>query len=273
MKKTFPALAALVALAALASCTNEEKDEPAVEDEALREYYYTANFEQTFGSIDPNHDWGFSSSSSQSRATEVTTTANYRRILAEDLSVASNYSLTTSGSDWDFNDLVIDVAIIPGSATYDDKALINIKALGGTLPIYLTYETAAGTEKRTDELHSIMGVSTGTMVNTGRATAAEQALTLEGNFTDNAKNPDYNKVGILITNNSRDYSLDANTGCAPSKICVETDFAWCREGIKITDPYPTFSAWVSDHLYTIDGTLLWYPNPSETAIDPSYVMQ
>lgn len=66
-------IALLLALApTLTSCENHELDDPSIEEDALREYYYTQKFESMFGKIDPQHDWGFGvAGSNQSRSYSV----------------------------------------------------------------------------------------------------------------------------------------------------------------------------------------------------------
>lgn len=70
---------------------------------------------------------------------------NTKRIIAEDLG---------GSDDFDFNDVVFDVALL------GDATVVTLQAAGGTLPLYIE---AAGANR---EVHDAFGVSRATMVNT-----------------------------------------------------------------------------------------------------------
>lgn len=219
---------------------------------------------------------------------EAEAEANMKRVIVEDLSVAASNNLSNvSESDWDFNDVVMDILITPGETAGSDKAKIKIQALGGTLPIYLGAKDSRGNVTLSQELHTLMGApSYGLMINTGTGnnlTAVETELT--GVFTTDGV-ADYNNVLVFVdkdkkqTGNASDYTeLKAEKGKAPCKICVGTDFYWCRERVLITRPYSNFSDWVSgrsetespDNVsVTEEGettTYKWYYSDIEKATD------
>lgn len=210
-----------------------------------------------------------------------------KRVIVEDLSVAAANDLSNvSESDWDFNDVVMDIHITPGETEGSDVAEVKIQALGGTLPIYLGYEDSNGIVTLSDELHFLMGASSyGLMINTGLSNNLSPVETeLTGVFTTDGV-ADYNKVRVYVdkdikqTGNPSDYTeLKAEKGKAPCKICVGTDFYWCKERVLITRPYSNFSDWVSGRSETDSNdnvsvkenettTYKWYYSDIEKATD------
>lgn len=148
---------------------------------------------------------------------------NADRIIAEDLG---------DSDDFDFNDVVFDVAI-NGGAT-----IITLQAAGGTLPLYIE----VGGDSR--EVHELFGVSNTTMVNTG-AGATKAPVMYRVNGTD--------AVNIKVEGqNAEVYTLKAEIGKAPQKIRVETRYDWTSERQAINDKYPGFADWVAD------PTANWY---------------
>lgn len=147
---------------------------------------------------------------------------NAYRIIAEDLG---------NSDDFDFNDVVFDVAI-DGEAT-----IITLQAAGGTLPLYIE----VGDDSR--EVHELFGVSNTTMVNTGAgATKAPVMYRVNGTGA----------VNIKVEGQNAEYTLKAEIGKAPQKICVETRYKWTTERQAINYKYPGFANWVAD------PTANWY---------------
>lgn len=212
----------------------------------------------------------------------------WRRVLVEDLSVAAGLNLNNNASDWDFNDVVMDIKITIGTNVGEDKAEIKLRALGGTLPVYIGYDTKVeNTQKavylsglttetinqgqsdestinvgttseslaETGELHNLFGESSSSMINTGAGPDADPiTFTLTGYFSvavpgTNDRAADYNYVRVYVDNGTLT-ELKSEVGKAPSKICVGSDFKWCKEYINITVPYPAFYYWVNDRTYT-----------------------
>ena len=141
------------------------------------------------------------------------------RVIAEDLTVDEN-------GDFDFNDVVFDVKF------GNSKTTIILQAAGGTLPLYV-----AGME-----VHEMFGVSTSTMVNTGKGVNLEPVeFAVDGNF-----NWDANNIPVTVEKNGTTVELQARQGKAPSKIAVGIDYEWCEEKQDIESKYPKFSDYVQN---------------------------
>ena len=159
------------------------------------------------------------------------------RIIAEDLG-------DKNGSDFDYNDVVFDAKINKewvGSLNNNYfVAYITLQAAGGTLPL-----TVAG-----EEVHSKFGVDVKTMVNTGRASrpAVSYMVYLRpiGNNEWGLSAVDVIKsIPVVVTyENGETLTLGVETGKAPEKICVNTNFKWTSERQPIYEKYPLFSDWV-----------------------------
>lgn len=141
---------------------------------------------------------------------------NNVRIMVEDLSAST-------GTDFDFNDAVIDVNIVNGNAE------CILQAAGGTLPLKV-----GGLE-----VHELFGVETDVMVNTGAGPNLDPVpFTLVG-----ITNP----ADITILVNKGDWvEITAKVGNPASKIATWQDKEWCSERQPITEKYPGFSQWVKD---------------------------
>lgn len=136
---------------------------------------------------------------------------NTERIIAEDLGVSD---------DFDFNDVVFDVATNKGAT------IVTLQAAGGTLPLYIGGK----------EVHELFGVSTSTMVNTGNTEKAPVIFRLPAGEVDIVVKDQ--KVGT--------YTLRADIGKAPQKICVPTTYEWTTERQSIESKYPKFSEWTGN---------------------------
>ena len=155
-------------------------------------------------------------------------TGNVVRVVAEDLTA-------TTGTDFDFNDVVFDVELKD-----NDRVYIYLRAAGGTLPLYI----GEGAEIR--EVHELFGKDTNIMINTG-AEAKEYAnskddlapvgFSLPNPLKGKAGADDVKQVAKAIKLHVRKNvngvstlcELTAVQGQAPAKLCVGTDF-------KYTDP-------------------------------------
>mgnify|MGYP007012484662 CR=1 FL=1 len=158
------------------------------------------------------------------------------RVIAEDLGEAES-------SDFDYNDVVFDLKLANtwvGELNANKLiAYITIQAAGGTLPLYV-----AGRE-----VHELLGVSTKTMVNTGLASANAVSYKVilgdaEWNIGNMTGPQRANLVPVVVKNGNNTITLDVETGKAPEKIAVNTNFRWCSERTPITTDYPLFSDWV-----------------------------
>ena len=154
-------------------------------------------------------------------ANGVTPPPSNVRIIAEDLSA-------TQGTDFDFNDIVLDVNI---SGTTANCSLI---AAGGTLPLRIN-----GDDKNL-EVHKMFGVDTSVMVNTGIGDPiAPVSFTLSG--ISNAAD-----IKLEVYKNGAWVEMTARQGTPAAKIAVNQDFEYCAEREPITTKYPNFQYWVQN---------------------------
>lgn len=150
----------------------------------------------------------------------VIPTPEHLRIIAEDLSASQ-------GTDFDFNDVVIDVDIV--------NSIANCKliAAGGTLPLRIAGSDAL-------EVHRMFGVDTNVMVNTGIGDPiAPVSFTLSG--ISNAAD-----IKLEVYKNGAWVEMTARQGTPAAKIAVNQDFEYCAEREPITTKYPNFQYWVQN---------------------------
>lgn len=146
------------------------------------------------------------------------------RIMCEDLG-------SIQSSDLDFNDCVIDVAIV------GNTAVITVRAVGGTMPIFVGDK----------ELHQACGVDLNTMVNTGNGSVTIDNMP---NFTiDAPASLNARDIPITVGNTHimATYDLVAKGGKAPQKIAVPITVAWPNEKQNIGSRYPKFPDYIADH--------------------------
>ena len=155
--------------------------------------------------------------------------ANYKvmqRIMCEDLG---------DTDDFDFNDVVFDVSV------QQSWCKIYLQAAGGTLPVELYYNG-----ERICEVHEAFGVPTTTMVNT-TPDMVRPVVQYDVKVSDQGVfNP--NDIEILVNNTEKGiiYTLSADRGSAPYKICVPSTVAFTAERENIELKYPKFRDWVND---------------------------
>lgn len=156
------------------------------------------------------------------------------RIIGEDLSA-------TRGSDFDFNDIVIDVK-------YDDNnAVVLLQAAGGTLPLRF-----GNGDDKVWEVHDLFDVAQQVMVNTNagkipgarHATKAPVRQPLGYGISNAAEAKD--KLIIEVFKNNEWCELTAETAEPAAKIAVGTDYVWLDERTSIKDVYPKFVSWVTN---------------------------
>jgi hypothetical protein len=170
--------------------------------------------------------------------------------------------------DYDLNDCVIEV-----QENKDDRTKLDITlvALGGARQLWLGFDNKnAKTYKDytpvwDKELHSLLGVATGTLVNTGRASAKPVTITLpkpEGfdfqtcSFVLGAKHSDEDK-NMMDYDNDFYYIKIATVGQDPHGIVIPEKWQWPTETTCIKDAYPQFNTWSADHTKAQD----WYKYP------------
>jgi hypothetical protein len=153
-------------------------------------------------------------------ANGVTPPSDELRIIAEDLSA-------NDGTDFDFNDVVLDVNIIGSTAE------CTLIAAGGTLPLRINGDDAL-------EVHKLFDVATNVMVNTG-AGATKEPVTFTLNNISNAAN-----IKLEVFKNGEWVEMEAKQGVPAAKIAVNQDFDYCSEREPITSKYENFASWVQD---------------------------
>ena len=170
-----------------------------------------------------------------------------KRVMAEDLSASE-------GTDFDFNDVVFDVAWT------ETGAKIKLLAAGGTLPLYI------GDPDLGNEVHGIFAaknpgrnITTSTIINT-RAQNGDSRLgwhnavndlapvefTLEGNFKDEDGENNANNIQIWVVKNGKTLELTAVKAQPASKFACPVGTDWADEFQNIDDKWPTkkFTNWV-----------------------------
>lgn len=168
------------------------------------------------------------------------------RIIAEDLNATATEG-EPENSDWDFNDVVLDVKFLEGT----DNVRIRVTAAGATLPIRINGEDAL-------EVHGLYGQPTNIMINTGAAAAGypnqayeekyPAAATFERNIPGvDAKFGQNIKIEVYKTVNGVEkwYELTAKAGEPASKMGVMPDYDYCTERQDIKTRYSNFVAWVA----------------------------
>jgi hypothetical protein len=149
------------------------------------------------------------------------------RIMGEDLSASED-------GDFDFNDIVLDVALT------DKGADCKLQAAGATLKIRIN-----GNDNL--EVHKMFGVDQKVMVNTnadkaGLANAKKDPV--EFSLTGNFKSAD--DILIQVYRQNKWMTLKAPKGDAASKIVVPITFVWPDERQSLKAKYPNFLNYVKD---------------------------
>jgi len=157
------------------------------------------------------------------------------RIIAEDLNA---HDIDKDGevddTDFDFNDIVLDVALT------DTGAKCILQAAGATLKIRINGDDNL-------EAHKLFGVDQKVMVNTnadkaGLANAKKDAVSFD--LTGSFNSADDIKIEVFRQN--RWMTLKAPKGDAASKIVVPNNFVWPDERESLKAKYPDFLNYVKD---------------------------
>lgn len=153
------------------------------------------------------------------------------RIICEDLSASGD-------SDFDFNDVVVDVL-------YGDPAVLTLVAAGGTLPLKV-----AGSE-----VHALFGYPDAKadgkyeMINTGAGPNVESKNIPFTQSISNAAEAN-SKIVIEVFKDNKWQTLTAEKGEPACKLAVDTSFRILRERQSIKGEYPLFIDWVKDANFT-----------------------
>ncbi len=162
--------------------------------------------------------------------TPPTPTADIR-IIAEDLSVEQ-------ASDFDFNDIVLDI-------TYGSPAVLTLQAAGGTLPLRINGDNNL-------EVHSLFGVGTGDMVNTGAGPSKDPVVidSSKGFSMNINSREDAKDLLIEVQKGGTWYALTAEKGEPASKLAVDPTYDWLGERTSIKGTYPKFVEWATNNSFS-----------------------
>ena len=180
--------------------------------------------------------------------------------------------------DYDMNDCVIEV-----NEKADDPTMleITIVALGATRDLWLGFENKNGKSisdyqpvfaegdhsQDANELHKLMNANSGEMVNTGNGTRTVEP------FKATVKKPagfDFQTCSFVLGAKVRKemqgayehdfYMLHVSAaGTDPHGIVIPGKWQWPVERMRVTEAYPDFGKWASDHTQAKD----WYKRPEQ----------
>ena len=241
----------MIAFAALAVVSCSKMDDVTLTQGEIDQNRYDAAFKKYLldgKSIAPNQTWGFSADAyssaapaftrSTSNGTEDTTDL---RIIAEDLSA-------TGASDFDFNDVVLDV-------TFGSPAKVVLVAAGGTLPLRINGNNAL-------EVHKLFGVLEAdadleaiteklVMVNTGAgASKATVDITSQVNVSISTPAEADSKLKLEVFKNGEWQEMKAPMGEPACKLAVDPTFKILTERKSIKNEYPLFVEWATATNFT-----------------------
>ena len=169
--------------------------------------------------------------------------------------------------DYDMNDCVIEVEEHADDAS---KIKVTLVALGGARRLWLGFDSKNAESYKdhkpviNKELHEVLGVRVGTLVNTGR-TKANPVVVYDGpkpegfdfqtcSFVLGAMFQDDQK-GVYVSDY---YHIHiATAGQDPHGIVIPGKWQWPTEQTCIKDAYPEFNTWASDRTKCQD----WYKHP------------
>ena len=162
----------------------------------------------------------------------------YARVFAEDLSAST-------GSDFDFNDVVFDVY----NHKTENKAKIVLLAAGGIMNL-----TVSGTEVHAAfaEANPTLGITTGTMINTYANGSIDAPVCPEIPLNKKMSSMADVKAIVLAVEKPIDeiknewFTMDAETGKPAAKFAVQEQVKWVNERTEFQSVYTNFPAWVGD---------------------------
>ena len=161
------------------------------------------------------------------------------RVIGEDLSASDN-------TDFDFNDIVLDVTLTK------DGADCVLQAAGGQLPIRINGENGG----KLLEVHEMFGVDQKTMVNTNadkKGLPSAKKDPVKFSITGSFKSVKDVKIEVK-KDDGKWHELYAKQGDSACKILVDPTFPWPDEKESLKAVYPKFTNYVTD------PSVKWYPN-------------
>lgn len=156
-------------------------------------------------------------------------------------------------ADYDFNDVVLQIKHTAG----ETKAYCTLLASGGTL-----YNKIYFGDKFCGEVHELFDVDVTVMVNTQAVGEEKIPVSFEVDVPEDFTMSDADMGGFVIMRFSEDGKVYVGEVAAPKKgqtpymICVPSNWKWPWEMTNITEAYPEFSTWCSDHTQAKD----WFLN-------------
>ena len=179
---------------------------------------------------------------------EEVTEHNYSiRVIGEDLTFGEDVD-----ADFDFNDVVFDVALESNSTW------IKLKAAGGTLPLIIGVANPQDDQDYNDhEVHHLFGLTdTGVMINTNASAKNLRGADLDDvEFELTTAYSNAKEIPVYVKKNGQWVELKAVQGEPASKIGVGTDFIWCDEQVSLKKEHVLFVQWVQGK---VGSTVKWY---------------
>ena len=162
----------------------------------------------------------------------------------------------TLNTDYDMNDVVLKVNYHvkntnaeTGEVEYDKTKLdVLLVALGATYEITakIGYADLFKEGNEGKELHQVLGVSKGIMVNTGEK--AQNGVTPKSCTVDAPANWNGEfeslPVSIHVSTTNKDYSFP-NNDAYPHAVMIPVDWAWPTERTNVIKAYPKFKNWAT----------------------------
>ena len=174
------------------------------------------------------------------------------RIIAEDLSASQ-------ASDFDFNDIVIDIK-------FGAPAKLRLMAAGGTLPLRINesndlevhklfgewlpgYQLGMGDKTEQNPTPTLLP-----MINTGAGPEKDPVVLTTAQFSGTILSPEAaNGLKIEVYKNGSWQELTATQGKAACKLAVKPSFHWQKEYTSIKASYPLFLEWCAE-----GPDVVWY---------------
>ena len=161
------------------------------------------------------------------------------KIIAEDLSAQGN-------SDFDFNDVVLEVRY----ATSTSPTKVRLTHAGGTLPLVISID---GTINEAFEVHTLFNVQPNDMVNTGAGPERTPVvLTDRQDFNVSITNAAEanEKLKLFVYKENAWHEMKAPKGEPACKLAVGMDYVVLRERVSIKGAFEKFVDWATDASFT-----------------------
>lgn len=162
-------------------------------------------------------------------------------------------------ADFDFNDVVLNISHVAGETV----AHCTLLATGATLYDVIYYK-----DKSYGEVHELFNVEVTTMVNTEKVGAKRPSYSFDVEVPEDFSMSSLDLGGFVIKRFSEDGQVLTGEIPAPKKgqipymLCVPSNWMWPWEMTNITEAYPDFATWCSDHTKALD----WYLNVNEEKV-------